>query len=153
MQTLPPSMMVRIATGKIIGLVFGLLTILVISLIWAEVPSSFLWGLMFWYITLGAFIGIFGVYTSHPVLDIPFPWYVRAPIIGAWGNLVVALIGYEPMSQFLIVAFGADAWLSNPLWFTVDGLAFGLLAGYCATSLGGEGPETVLKEINTLDAK
>jgi hypothetical protein len=35
---------------------------------------------LLWYTTLGAIIGVF---TWHPVLKLPLPWWIRAQALGA----------------------------------------------------------------------
>jgi hypothetical protein len=49
-------------------------------------------------------IGVFGVFDRHPVLYFPMPWYVRAPIIGAWVNFVLMLFTYDTMKTGLAAA-------------------------------------------------
>lgn len=137
------SMMMRIGLGKSIGFLFGLATAVSVSWNWSDAPSSFLWGLVLWYPTLGAFIGIFGVYDNHPVLQLPLPWWIRGPLIGAWGNLVASLLAYDQLLGFAHSFFGKGHLFSNPLWFAVDGLIFGMFVGYMATRYGGEGPATL----------
>ena len=51
--------------------------------------------------SLGAVIGVFGVYTSHPVLHIPLPWWVRAPAIGGWMNFVLTLFAYDQFAALI----------------------------------------------------
>ena len=51
------------------------------------------WGILLWYTTLGAIIGVFGVYTWNPVLKLPMPWWFLAPLLGAWMNFVSTAAG------------------------------------------------------------
>ena len=39
--------------------------------------------------------------------------------------------------------FGDDGPFASPFWFTVEGGVVGLVMGFFATRLGGEGKETV----------
>ena len=138
-----PSLVTRIAVGKAIGFVIGLIGLL--SLPWFLPDAGWLIrvGILLWYTTLGGLIGIAGVFTWHPVLKLPLPWWFHAPLLGAWMNFVLTFFAYGTMERVLIAAFGADSFLASPWWFTVEGALVGLLIGWAATRLGGEGPDTV----------
>ncbi len=138
-----PSLVTRIAIGKGIGLVFGLLGFFFVPYFAPELGWLFRWGILLWYATLGAIIGMFGVFSRHPVLDLPMPWWVRAPFIGAWMNFVLTFFAYDAMQLAMEAFFGADGLLQSPFWFTLEGAAVGLIIGYFATKFGGEGPDTV----------
>ena len=101
------------------------------------------WGILLWYTTLGAIVGVFGIFTRHPVLMFPMPWWVRAPIIGGWMNFVLMFFAYEQMEVVLVAMFGAASPLNMPLWFVVEGAVVGALIAGIATRIGGEGPESV----------
>lgn len=138
-----PSMITRIAIGKAIGFVFGLIGFFLTPAIVPGVDDMFRWGILLWYPTLGAVIGIFGVFTYHPVLHLPMPWWFRAPLIGAWFNLVLTLFAYDDMATFMVALAGEGSALASPFWFVAEGAVVGLLIGFLATQYGGEGKETV----------
>ncbi len=138
-----PSLVVRIAIGKGIGLIVGLIGLILLPYVWPEADWFIRWGVLFWYITLGAIIGVFGVFTTHPVLHLPLPWWFRAPLIGAWMNFVLVFFAHEVMSNMLVSLFGINSVMSSPFWFAAEGAIIGFIMGYFATRFGGEGPETV----------
>ena len=78
-----PSLVTRIAVGKTLGFAFGLAGFLMLPYILPEAGQMLGWGFLLWYTTFGAIIAIFGVFDRHPVLDVPMPWWVRAPLLGA----------------------------------------------------------------------
>ena len=90
-----PSLMYRIAIGKTIGLIVGAGGFIFLTYFSPELDWMLRWGVLFWYITLGAIIGVYGVFTRHPVLQLPMPWWFRAPVIGAWMNFVLVLFAYD----------------------------------------------------------
>lgn len=138
-----PSMTTRITIGKGIGLIVGLLGFIILTYYVSD-PNGFLrWGFLFWYITFGAIIGVFGIYTEHPVLKFPMPWWIRAPLLGGWLNLVLTLIAYETLANIMRQMFGPDGVLNSPFWFVLEGAIIGLIIGYIATRYGGEGTQTV----------
>ena len=141
-----PSLTTRIAIGKGLGALFGIAGFVYLTVFPVEGYGLLRWGILLWYTTLGAIIGMFGVYTWHPILKLPMPWWCRAPIIGAWLNFVLTFFAYDAMAAVMLQTFGADGILTSPFWFTAEGAIVGLIIGFVATRFGGEGPETVAEQ-------
>ena len=137
-----PSLTTRIAIGKAIGFLVGLAGFVLLPWFMPEAGWLIRWGILLWYTTLGAIIGMFGVFTWHPVLKLPMPWWVRAPFIGAWMNFVLTFFAYDMLKQAMEAIFGLDGVLNSPFWFVAEGAVVGLIIGYFATRFGGEGVET-----------
>lgn len=138
-----PSLMTRIAIGKTIGLIVGLIDFISLPYFSSEVSLIFRWGLLLWYTTVGAIIGMLGVFNWHPLLNLPLPWWFRAPYLGAWMNFVLTLFIYDQVQAIFVSIFGEDGFVSNPFWLVLEGALVGLLIGYFATRFGGEGKETL----------
>lgn len=139
-----PSLTLRIGIGITVGLVIGLVGLAFLPFFAADAGWMLRSGILLWYTTLGAIIGVFGVYSSHPVLHIPLPWWVRAPFIGAWMNFVLTLFVYDQFSTMIIDAFGsAHSALTSPFLFALEGAVAGLIIGFVTTRFAGEGPETI----------
>ena len=138
-----PSLMTRIAIGKAIGFLFGLAGFIFLPYFLPDAGWLLRWGILLWYTTIGAIIGVFGVFTYHPVLKLPFPWWFRAPLLGGWMNFVLTFLAYDAMQSMMVSLFGEGGVLSSPFWFTAEGAIIGLIIGYFATRFGGEGEETV----------
>ncbi len=138
-----PSLIARIAIGQGVGCVIGLAGFLLLPFFVPEADWLIRWGILLWYTTLGAIIGVFGVIDYHPILKLPMPWWVRAPILGAWMNFVLTFFAYDTMKDMLVAMFGVDGFMASPFWFVLEGAIVGLLIGYLATRFGGEGKETV----------
>ena len=143
-----PSLTTRIAIGKGLGVLFGIAGFIFLTVYPAGTGELLRWGILLWYATFGAIIGVFGVYTWHPIIWLPLPWWFRAPVIGAWMNFVLTFFAYDAMAAVLVSVFGADGLLTSPFWFTAEGAIIGLIIGYFATRFGGEGPETVDKAVS-----
>ena len=140
-----PSLMTRIAVGKFIGFIFGLLGFLLLPFIWPDAGSLLRWGILFWYITVGAVIGMFGVMDHHPLFNMKFKWWFRGPWIGGWMNFVLTFFAYDQFKAFMVSFFGPDGMFVSPFWFVAEGVIVGLVIGYFATRFGGEGAETAGK--------
>ncbi|MFT5138773.1 MAG: hypothetical protein ACI9H8_000710 [Lysobacterales bacterium] len=140
-----PSLITRIAIGKGVGFLFGLLGLFFLPYFFGETDLMIRWGFVFWYTTVGAFIGVFGVFTWHPILKLPMPWWFRSVWIGAWMNFVLTLFIYDRLQGYMTAYFGENGFISSPFWFVLEGALVGLLIGFLATRFGGEGKETVGK--------
>jgi hypothetical protein len=138
-----PSLITRIAIGKGIGFLFGLVGFVFLPFFLPDASWLLRWGLLFWYATVGAVIGVFGVFTWHPIVNLPMPWWFRSTAIGAWMNFVLTFFAYNDMKAIMVQSFGTNGVLSSPFWFVLEGAIIGLIIGYCATRFGGEGKETV----------
>jgi len=136
-----PSLVTRIAIGKAIGFVIVLAGFIALPYLAPDTGWQLRWGILFWYTTVGAVIGVFGVFTRHPVLMIPMPRWFRAPVIGGWMNFVLMFFAYDQMRVVLIAIFGVGSPLTLPLWFVLEGAVVGTVIGFCATRAGGEGPD------------
>ena len=140
-----PSLMTRIAVGKSLGLLIGVIAFFSIPSFLPEADMWLRWGVLLWYITFGAIIGMFGVFSYHPILKLPLPWWFRAPFMGAWLNFVLVFFAHEEMSAMMVVVFGEGGALSSPFWFAAEGAILGSIIGYFATRFGGEGAEAAGK--------
>lgn len=138
-----PSLVTRIAVGKAIGFLFGITGFILLPYFLDDAGWLLRWGILLWYTTVGAIIGVFGVFTYHPVLRLPLPWWFSAPLLGAWMNFVLTFFAYQPMQAMMVSVFGENGLLSSPFWFAAEGAFIGLIIGYFATRLGGEGAQTV----------
>lgn len=143
-----PSLITRIAIGKMVGLIIGIIGFIMISMFWPDVPTMSKWAFLLWYITMGAIIGVFGVFTWHPILKLPMPWWFLAPWIGGWMNFILTLFIYDTLQGMMIDLFGVDGVFNSPFWFAAEGAVVGFIIGYLATRFGGEGKETVEEKLD-----
>ena len=138
-----PSLITRVAVGKLIGFIVGLIGLVALPLLLPDSSWMERFAFLFWYTTVGAFIGLAGVFTWHPVLRIQMPWWISAPFIGAWMNFVLTLFISDRLAVMMHELFGSQSPLLSCWWFVVEGALVGLLIGYFATRDGDEGAETV----------
>jgi hypothetical protein len=138
-----PSLMTRIAIGKGIGFVVGLAGLITLPYFMPDASWLLRWGVLFWYTTVGAFIGVFGVFTWHPIVKMPMPWWIRSTFVGAWMNFVLTFFIYDDVKNAMANTFGPDSAFSSPFWMVLEGAIVGIVIGYFATRFGGEGKETL----------
>ena len=108
-----------------------------IPLVWPSAELMLRWGGLLWYPLVRAVIGLVGIYRRHPVLHLPMPWWVRAPLVGAWMNF-----GLAPFCFPVLVALYQDLWPSLPAWaapllLALEGAVVGAMIGAIATRTGG----------------
>lgn len=137
------SLFVRIAVGKLVGFLIGLAGFIALPYLMPEASWQLRWGILLWYATLGAVIGVFGVFNRHPVFELPLPWWFRAPLVGAWMNFVLTFFAYDVLQVAMRSLFGPGSPLTSPFWFVAEGAVVGLVIGFCATRAGGEGRDIV----------
>ena len=138
-----PSLVTRIAIGKAIGFALGLVGLIVIPLLWPDSGWMERIAFLFWYTTVGAFVGLIGVFNWHPILHLPMPWWFRSTLVGAWMNFVLTLFIYDRLATMMVELFGEGGLFVSPFWFVLEGAIVGIFIGYFATRFGGEGPATV----------
>jgi hypothetical protein len=138
-----PSILTRIAVGKLVGLFFGLFGFVMLPYFMPEASMMFRSAILLWYISLGAIIGVFGVMTYHPDLDLPLPWWLRSALIGGWMNFVLSLFVYDLVAPMAEAMFGKESMFNSPFWLIFEGAFIGLIMGYFATRFGGEGKAAV----------
>lgn len=140
-----PSLFTRIAVGKGIGFLIGLAGFLVVPHFLPEADWQLRWGILLWYTTFGAIVGVFGVLTYSPILKLAFPWWMRGPMVGAWLNFVLVFFAYAVMAAMLVRVFGEGGVLGSPFWFVAEGAILGGVMDYFATRFGGEGKATIVR--------
>ena len=138
-----PSLVTRIAIGKLIGFALGLIGLIVIPFLWPDSGWMERIAFLLWYTTLGAFVGLIGVLDWHPVLRLRMRWWFSSMLVGAWMNFVLTLFIHDRLAEMMVDLFGEGSLLLSPFWFVAEGAVVGLVIGYFATRFGGEGPATV----------
>ena len=141
-----PSLVTRIAIGKLLGFALGLIGLIVIPFLWPDSGWMERIAFLLWYTTLGAFVGLVGVLDWHPVLRLSMPWWFSSTLVGAWMNFVLTLFIYDRLAEMMVELFAESELFQSPFWFVAEGAAVGLFIGYFATRFGGEGPVTVQKQ-------
>ena len=138
-----PSMTRRVIWAKIIGLVIGICGLLFTPYIIPGADMTLKIGVLLWYVTLAAMIGLGGIYTWHPVLKIKIAWWWRGPLFGSWFNFVLLMLAYDAVAQILENVFGSQTILSSPWWLVAEGAAIGFFIDAAITYLAGDGPRLV----------
>lgn len=132
----------RVGIAKIIGATIGLVGFFMIPLMW---PAEGLWlriGILLWYATFGAVIGVMGIFDRHPELNCRLPFWIRGPLTGAWLNLVLAFMMHDKLVVLIPQLEGILAGFQSPFWIVPEGALVGLIIDAVATKIAGEGLPT-----------
>ena len=135
-----PSLLTRITVAKLAGFALGIYGFIALPSFGVDDMKLRL-GVLFWYVSIGAFIAMAGVMTYHPMLKLRMPWWFIGPWIGAWMNFILILFAWDTIAPLMAEA---NFWgLTSPWWGVVEGAVVGLVLAGLATLFGGEGPATV----------
>ena len=138
-MTAQKALIYRVGAGKALGLIVGLVGFFALPL-FVENPSLMLRvGILLWYPTLGAIIGMFGIFAYHPVLEFPLPWWLRGAICGAWMNFVLTLFAYQQICMVTMAVFGEYSAYLSPYLMVMEGAVIGMIMDYLLTRWFGEG--------------
>ncbi len=138
-----PSLTLRIIWGKLLGLIIGAAGFIMIPYFAPGTDFLMQIGILLWYSSIGAIIGIAGVYSWHPILRMKVSWWWRGMLFGAWFNFLLLLFGYEKMEKIFVAYFGNDSVWSSPWWIIVEGAIVGFFLDWILTKIAGDGPKTV----------
>ena len=127
------------------GFVTGLVGAGVAATTWPGLSAAFLVGVIAWYTTLGAIIGLCGPLDRHPL----FPawrlrWWLRGAVMGAWMNLLLLLLMHEQLAALAQAAASPGSVFGNPSWILAEGALIGLVLDGLATRLAGEGRQLMV---------
>lgn len=127
-QNLPP-LIAGIAMAKTVVCAIGIVVFLCLPLFVPELDQAKKWVLLFWYPTIA---GVAGASNITDMVSMKFmrpPWWLRAPLIGAWLNLAVVLFASGTMQDYSMVVHLSFGYLESQFWFVLDGAILGFLAG------------------------
>ena len=96
----------------------------------------------------GGLIGLMGIMTWHPLLNIQLHWWFRGPFLGGWLNFVLVFFALDQLRVVLAAIFGANGAMSSPFWFVVEGALVGLVIAYLATRFCRRRPGSVRYGLN-----
>ena len=113
--------------GKSLGFVVGLLGLCLLPLFVEQMPMMPRLGLLCWYTTFGGVVAMSGCIKRHPLLCFAMPWWLTGALVGAWLNLVLALMFYDALEETMIAMFGERGILRSPFWVVVEGVFVGVL--------------------------
>lgn len=128
----------RVGAGKALGLAVGLIGFFGLPQLLADPSMSLRVGVLLWYPTMGAFIGLFGIFSKHPILNFSMSWWFRGALIGAWMNFVLTLIAYQQICTLMAAVFGEYSQFTSPYWMVLEGALIGMLMDFILSKLFGE---------------
>ena len=58
-------------------------------------------------------------------------------------NFVLVLFAYDKFETLILQTLGQDTFFSSPFWFVLEGAIVAFVMGFFATTLAGEGKDTL----------
>jgi hypothetical protein len=135
----------RIAIGKGIGLIVGIVSMTFLPSFGFSVFSMFGFGTLLVFVLMGAMIGFMGQFDRHPVLDFKMTWWMRGAVVGFVFMLMYILLSYASLETIMQSNIVSWMGLSSPFWALIDGVIIGALMGFIETKVAGDGPMLPLK--------
>lgn len=132
-------MLRRIALGKLLGLAVGLAGFILIPILAQGIDPMLRWAFLFWYIILGAVVALVGIVDRYPVFDLPYPWWLRGTVTGAWLNFVIVLFAYQSLGELAVSIFGVGGLFNSPWWLILEGAMVGAAIDGICTAVTGDG--------------
>lgn len=129
----------RVAIGKIIGLVVGLIVMLALPAFDMPIFSMFGLGTLLMFVFMGVVTGFIGLYDRHPIFSFKMPWWLSGGIVGFMFMLMYILLTYEVFEVIMSSAYVSWMGLESPFWALLDGVTIGMLMGFCETKFAGKG--------------
>lgn len=128
------TLMHRIAIAKTIGLLISVLLWIALPDYNPELRTNQFWGLLLWYPTMGALVGILGALDYHPHFRMPVAWWFRGPLLVGWMNFLLGMFMGSDMQLFLAnLGFPGATPLDVALWLTVEGMFIGAVMDFAAS--------------------
>lgn len=128
-QNMPP-LIAGIAVAKTAAFGIGIVAFLCLPFFVSDLDQTKKWAFLLWYPTIAGVAGASNVSEMVPMKFMRPPWWLRAPLIGAWLNLVVVLFASGTMQDFSMVVHLSFGHLASQFWFVLDGAILGFLAGF-----------------------
>jgi len=134
----------RIAIGKSIGLVIGVVLMLFLPMFSIPILSMFGLGTLLMFGLMGVMTGFMGLFERHPVLQFNMKWWFRGGIIGFAFMLMYILFTYEIYEGIMQSSLISWTGLTSPFWALIDGTVIGMFMGFVETKFAGEGKDLPL---------
>lgn len=133
-----PSIASRIAIGKTVGLIIGLIAFICLPRVWEGSTPMLQWGILLWYTSIGAFIGMFAEMKQIPILNLPLTWWFGGAWVGLWMNFILTLFAYDTFANMMGQVFDGYFAGYSPFWFALEGAVIGLIIAFFVHKYGGE---------------
>ena len=115
----------RLALSKFIGFLFWGLAFFAIPYVFIHADILLRFGIWFWYISIWAVIGVFGVMDRFPIWNMRFPALLRWACLGAWMNFVliffISTFGFKTPFAFkpiVTIVSSVHKTLYKSIWLT-----------------------------------
>lgn len=135
----------RIAIGKIIGFIVGIIVILLSPMFGFSIFSMFGFGTLIMFVLMGVMIAFVGQYDKHPVFDFNLSWWLMGSLVGFIFMLMYILLSYNSIEAIMRSNLVSWVGLSSPFWTLLDGAILGAFIAFVQKQIAGKGENLPLE--------
>ncbi len=125
-----PPMIAGITCAKFVGFLIGFLVFCQLIFFAPELDLIKRVALLFWYPTIAGVAAASNLADAIDLKWIPWTWWQRTVLMGAWLNLMIVLLASGSVQEFSVIVQWSLGHLTSKYWFVVDGAVIGLIAGF-----------------------
>jgi hypothetical protein len=118
----------HMAIAKLAGLAVGLVYFFALPSLTDQIALNLRWGLLLWYLSLGAVIGLSGLALRQMMPRRRVPGWLIGAGVGLWFNFLAMVLGWQMIGE-LLAGFALPAELNTPLILLPEGIVLGGLIG------------------------
>lgn len=135
----------RIAVGKLVGLVMGIVAMIALPSFGFPMFSMFGLGTLIMFMLMGVLVAFMGQYDRHPLFDFKMHWWMRGAVVGFVVMLMYILLSYASLETVMMSNIISWMGLTSPFWALLDGMVIGMIMAFAETKIAGAGPDLPLK--------
>ena len=129
----------RVATGKLVGFIVGGAVYFLLPLVTTANSAYFNFGVWLLFVLMGGMIGFIGIFKEHPVFGFKLTWCMRGGAVGFVFFLLLVLLAYGEVQSIVTSDWFSWTGFTSPWWILIDGVVYGMIIGFIATKISGEG--------------
>lgn len=129
----------RMAISLGVGLLFGGILFITLPLLGAEVSLMFRAGLLLMYAIMSMFIGLMGIFTTHPIFGFKMNFWMRGIVLGFIFHVMLVFLAHSQIATLMEVPFIAWFGFTSPFWILIDGMVYATVISWAGVHFAGEG--------------
>ena len=120
----------RLVTGKIVGLIFGIIAFWASGYYVPGYTDCFKWGLLLWYVLFGHIIAnsINASEDMNETCKMHIHWIIPSFVMGGLLGLSLSLLPIDRLNKFMLAI--SDNKLSSSYWFVLYSIFVGVIIGF-----------------------
>ena len=135
----------RIATGKVVGFITGIVAVLLAPVFDVPMFTLFSLGIIMFFVFMGAIIGMVGQFDRHPLFNFKMSWPLVGAMVGFSMTLMLIFLGYDELELLMDSVVVEWTGLESPFWMLIDGTLLGMMIAWIEKKCAGSGSDLPLQ--------